>query len=1146
MTNFQFLHNTYPELYQKMIKAEERVYTEPVSSAYYCRIVLEECIFRIYESEYLEFPYNTSLINLMQQEEFKALLPHTILDGVHIVRKTGNNSAHYGNRVLGRDALVSIKYIYTFLKWFANNYAETIPELPGAFNEDVIPKIGEEQRKLRTIQEENERAQSALEKQLEELLKEKEELLERARQSEAALDEFNANVKAEKKAIAQQRKERKQLIKGEFTEAQTRKNFIDVNLKEAGWVELRDGRELEYPVKGMPETNDNPKGNGKVDYVLWDDDGLPLAIVEAKRTSKDVETGKQQAFLYANCLEKMTGQRPVIFYSNGFETKIWDDTFYSTPRLVAGFYTKKELQLLIQRRTTRTDIRNATINKNVAGRPYQFEAIQRVAEAFTTDGTDGHLRGNKRNALLVMATGSGKTRTAAALVDVLSKHNWVKRVLFLADRNALVTQAKKSFGEHLKELSSTDLTQEKEADSTRLVFSTYPTMLNQIDKARSEEGRLYGVGHFDLIIVDEAHRSVYNKYKAIFDYFDSLIIGLTATPKDGIDHNTFELFECSNDDPTFAYDLEDAVAQGHLVPYQNYEVSTQFTRDGIKYKELTDKQKKQYEDTFGIEGDGFFPEEIPSSILNKYLFNSGTVNMVLDALMENGLKIEGGDKIGRTIIFAVNQKHAEFIVECFTKRYPQYPSGFIAMVHTKVSHAQSLIESFCDHYKEKLPQIAVSVDMMDTGIDAPRVLNLVFFKVVRSYAKFWQMIGRGTRLCPDVYGPESPKTNFLIFDVCKNFEFFDMNQKGKDVKQQKPVSQQIFETRLLLSRLLAETGEVENIELSLEFLDILHHSIQNLDRNRFQVQLELRYVEEFKNRERWNNLSADDVHHIETHLSNLPVVEETDETARRFDLLILKLQVASLLDHSKQETFAERVISIAEGLSKKYTIPSVMDKMELIESLRDPEFYKETTQKKLDQVRIEIRDLVQYLEKSSIQPMYSNIDDADLEVNIREGKPLPISNEIYKKRVERFIRENKNHLTISKLNTNQPITEDELEELERILFDGEERGTKDDFKNYSNESLTHFIRSILGLDTSAASEAFSTFIQNNNLSADQMTFISTIIDYLTKNGSIDPEMLFDSPFNDMHQDGIIGIFNDAQSAKIISIIEHVNENGEVG
>lgn len=1140
MSNFKFLQKEYLSLYSKLKTAEERVFIEPVSTASYCRLVLEESMYLMYGLEHIKKPFNTELINLMNEEGIKSIIPYQLREGLHIVRKTGNNAAHYGQRITAKDALISIRYIYDFTKWFAQNYSKELPQLPGLFDEQVIPKLGEKQRLLKEQQKEQEKAYQLLLEQITKLQEERDAILEKAQESEATLEAFKQQTQQDVVKLKKQKQARLKPIATEFTEAQTRQHLIDVDLKEAGWNILASGRELEYPVIGMPVTADNPKGNGFVDYLLWDDNGKPLALIEAKRTTKDIEIGKHQASLYANCLEKMHGQRPIIFYTNGYETKIWEDTFYSSPRRVYGFYTKEELQWLIQKRSTIKDIRKATINTAIANRPYQFEAINRVAETFVIDGANG-LCGNKRRALLVMATGSGKTRTAAALVDVLFKNNWVKRVLFLADRNALVRQAKNNFSEYLPDLSSIDLTEEKENDTTRLVFSTYPSMMNKIDNVRNAEERFYGVGHFDLIIVDEAHRSIYNRYKAIFDYFDASVVGLTATPKDGIDHNTFELFGCSNEDPTFLYELHQAVPQ-YLNSYKNIDITTNFLRDGIKYKDLSDKEKEKYEESFEDKTTGLYPEEIRANAMNKWLFNKDTVNKVLDGLMQHGLKIEGGDKIGRTIVFAVNQKHAKFIVDCFTERYPDKPAGFISMIHNEVSHAQSLIDAFCDKYKENNPQIAVSVDMMDTGIDAVRVLNLVFFKVVRSYAKFWQMIGRGTRLCNDIFGPNQPKDHFLIFDVCGNFNFFEVEKDGKETLIAKPITQQIFESRLHLSRLLVEEGEDENIELANTLRDILHKSIGQLDRTRFQVSMNLKYVDEFDSRTRWNNLDSNDVHIIEEYLSELPVPEAINEMARRFDLMMLKLQIATLM-MSGAKKYEESLIDIAEGLSFKYTIPTVLRAKPTIENIKKQDFYKGISQKKLDSVREELRELIHYLDTSNRAIIYTDLKDSEISMVLNEPAITSNYGTSYRRRVESFIRENQHQLTISKLVSNNPITAVELKLLEEILFDGEERGTIEEFeKEFGKEPLGVFIRGIIGLDIKAAQDAFSEFLQAGNLRADQMTFIQNIITYLTKNGTVEPSMLFEPPFTDMNDQGLLGIFEDGDAHKVINIIERINEN----
>lgn len=1146
MTNFQFLYSHWPQLYSKLKTAEERIYSEPLSAASYSRLVLEETIHLIFDLEHIDKPFNKELVNLMNDESIKGVIPFQIREGLHIVRKTGNNAAHYGSRVTSSDALISIKYLYTYLKWFALNYSNEVPSLPGLFDETIIPKDKDSGRQLKILQQEQEKEQAALMAEIQKLNEEKERILLIAQESQESLEKLKQETAQEIEALKAQKQSRTIPIASEFTESETRRHLIDVDLKEAGWFLLSSGRELEYPVKGMPITADNPKGNGFVDYVLWDDNGKPLALIEAKKTSKDTEIGKHQAFLYANCLEAMHGQRPVIFYSNGYESKIWDDQFYSAPRRVYGFYTKEELQWIIQRRKTAKDLRKSTVNKDIAGRAYQLEAIQRVAETFSGE-RDGKVCGLQRRSLLVMATGSGKTRTAAALVDVLFKNNWVKRVLFLADRNALVRQAKFNFNEYLPELSSIDLTEEKENDATRLVFSTYPSMMNKIDNVRNSEERFYGVGHFDLIIIDEAHRSIYNRYKAIFDYFDAKIVGLTATPKDGIDHNTFELFGCGNEDPTFLYELNEAVNSNYLVPYKNIKIETEFLKKGIKYKDLTPKEREKYEQTFLDQSTGLFPEEIGVNALNKWLFNKDTIIKVLDTLMAQGLKIEGGDKLGRTIIFAFNQKHAKFIVDCFHERYPEVAPGFIAMIHNEISHAQSLIDAFCDKYKENLPQIAVSVDMMDTGVDAPRVLNLVFFKAVKSYSKFWQMIGRGTRLCPDVFGVDIPKEYFLIFDVCGNFDFFEVKENGVESKIVKPITQQIFEARVHLSRLLVETKDSADLELAHKLLDIVHNEIIQLDKSRFQVQMNLQFVDEYSKRDRWNRLDTFDIHNIEIHLSALPIPETVNEIARRFDLMMLKMQMATLMLSNNKKRFENNLIEIAEGLSQKYTIPEVNRCKGLIESMRNPDFYSTLSQKRLDEIREEIREIIHYLDVANRPAVYTNIIDSEVTTTVsdsdfRSNYGLP-----YRKRVESFIRENKYHLTISKLQKNEPITPEEIKALENILFDGSDRGTKEDFqKEFGSEPLGVFIRSIVGLDVNAAQEAFTEFISSGSLRADQMTFIQNIITYLTKNGTIDPAMMFETPFTDINDKGLLGVFDDGEATRIISIVEHINENAQVG
>ncbi len=1143
MSNFLFLKAEFPALYHEAKDAEALCNTSPKGSAIIARSALEKGIIWLYENdEDLQFPYDTKLSSLIHEQSFRDIIRPSLFGEINLIRKIGNNAAH-GKAVSPYEALASIKYLFRFMSFIGLYYGSTKIAVP-QFSESQIPTGQEQKQSIKDLQN----LESTLDKKNEALKKEREELNKIIAQNAT----LQAQLELQQKEATQRREERAKEQAPEKTipilisEAETRRMYIDELLKEAGWDNLQDGRDLEYEVNGMPVST-NPSGIGYVDYVLWGKDGKPLAAVEAKKTMADAHKGKQQALLYANCLEQMHGQRPIIFYTNGFETFVWDDTF-AVEREIQGFYTQDELQLQIDRRTSRTDLRHFKVNTAIVGRPYQLEAIQRVAENFVTNGKDGSLRSKQRESLLVMATGSGKTRTAAALVDMLTKCNWVKRVLFLADRNALVTQAKNAFKEHLPELSAIDLTKEKEDNGTRLVFSTYPTIMNKIDKVRTNDERFYGVGHFDLIIIDEAHRSVYQKYGAIFDYFDAMLIGLTATPKTDIDHNTYGLFGIEDDNPTFAYELDAAVRDQFLVPPTSMSVPLKFQREGIKYHELSEAEQREFEEKFGDPTAEETDDTIGSEALNKWLFNTDTVDKVLDLLMTDGIKVEGGDKLGKTIIFAKNHNHAVFIEERFNKNYPEYSGHFLRVIDNYETKAQDLLEKFVDHYVENDPQIAVSVDMMDTGVDAPRVVNLVFFKMVKSVSKFWQMIGRGTRLCPDLFGPGDDKKEFLIFDYCQNFEFFDENPQGYQVRAQKPLLQQIFEGKLTITELISELSNKTEAEKEIRerYLNDLHSIIDSLDRNRFVVRKSLRYVDAYKNKAKWQNISKSDSIDIRNHLSNLQApIKGDDELARRFDVLILRFQIALLMGDETNK-FREKIFRTAIALQKKDNIPQIADQLPLIKDVQTDNYWQGINAKKLEELRVALRELIKYLETAQQPIIYTAFEDDLDKDNIVKRDPIGgyTSLQSYRDRVESYIRKNKHHITISKLCNNIPITKFELDELERILFTEDAAGNKQQFiKEYGDKPLGTFIRSILGLEIQAAQDAFAEFLQAGNLQADQMTFINTIINYLNKNGTIDKAMLFESPFTDVNDQGLTGVFkDDHQLMRMVKIIDTINGN----
>jgi type I restriction enzyme, R subunit len=1141
--NFHFLRAEWPVIHDECQEAEKHVLTNPRFSAILCRSALEKIVHWLFENDSdLERPYDVSLNSLIHAQSFRDNLSPQLFREVNLVRKIGNNGAH-GEKISKDEALAAVKCLHSFSAFLAKYYGDEQYEI-ALFDEGILNSGEEEQilklqlELLRTKLEEQENTFRLKQK-------EQDRKISISPDAKKMLFDVRSN-------FAKRRTEREKILEPlkaipqNLPESATRKIYIDLYLKESGWNNLREGYELEYEVNGMPLST-NPTGRGFVDYVLWGDNGKPLAVIEAKKTMIDATKGRQQALQYADCLEQMHKQRPVIFYTNGYETHLWDDTF-CPPREVQGFYTKDELQLLVDRRVSRMDLRTFKVNPSICGRPYQMEAIQRIAENFVTE-KEGQLSGRARRALLVMATGSGKTRTAAGIIEMMTKCNWAKRVLFLADRTALVTQAKKSISSQLDQLTAIDLTKEKEDNGTRLVFSTYPTMMNKIDGVKNEDERFYSPGHFDLIIVDEAHRSVYQKYKAIFDYFDALVIGLTATPKKDVDKNTYDLFNIEDDIPTFAYELNQAVADGYLVPAKAASVPVKFIREGIKYNELSETEKKTYEEKFGDPTLEEAPEEIGNSALNSWLFNSDTIDKVLDHLMTNGIKVQGGDKLGKTIIFAKNHDHAIEIEKRFNLNYPEFKGHFLRVIDNYEPRAQDLLEKFVLEKEEIDPQIAVSVDMMDTGVDAPRVVNLVFFKQVKSATKFWQMIGRGTRLCPNLFAPKEDKKEFLIFDFCQNFEFFDEFPDGWATKPVKSISERIFETKLEIAWNVAQMKDATDDDLGLRktYLDELHFTIGALDQSRFRVRKELRFVSEYSHRAKWDQLSRSSVIEIKERLSGLPEINDSDELARRFDLLILTIQLFELLGEDTTN-HVNRVVRTAQALSKLDNIPVVQQQMPTIRLVQKEEFWNIRKLSRLSEVRINLRDLIKYIEYEERENVYTSfVDHLDADnIQIRQVMQGYVQLKSYKDRVENYLREHKEHIAIHKLTNNEPITASELKQLEEILFNQAVVGSREDFvKEYGDQPLGKFVRSILGMDIRAANNAFAEFLQSGKLRAEQITFIGNIISFLTRNGTIDKAMLFEPPFTDLHQDGIIGLFDEAEATRIISIVDHINKTAEV-
>jgi type I restriction enzyme, R subunit len=886
----------------------------------------------------------------------------------------------------------------------------------------------------------------------------------------------------------------------------------------------------EFPVKGMP----NKTGEGFVDYVLWGDDGKPLGLVEAKRTRRGPKEGQQQAKLYADCLEAKFEQRPVIFYSNGYEHWMWDDLQYP-PRPVQGFYTKDELQLLVQRRQTRKPLSTVAINKEIVERYYQERAIKRICEDFAQK--------KQRKALLVMATGAGKTRTVIALCDLLMCANWAKRILFLADRVALVNQAVGAFKKHLPSAAPVNLCTEKDT-AGRVYVATYPTMMNMIEQVEDGERR-FGSGHFDLIVIDEAHRSVYQKYRAIFDYFDSLLVGLTATPKDEIDHNTYSLFDMETGVPTDVYDLETAVKYHYLVPPKSISVPLKFQREGLKYADLSEEEKEQW-DELEWDEDGNIPDQVGAEAVNRWLFNEDTVDKVLAHVMEKGQKVADGDRLGKTIVFAKNHAHAEFIEVRFNANYPHLAGKFARVIDFKVEYAQTLITDFS--IPENAPHIAISVDMLDTGIDVPEIVNLVFFKLVRSKTKFWQMVGRGTRLRPDLRGPGKDKESFTIFDYCQNLEFFSQNPQTTDGSSGESLGKKLFTTRVELVATLDKlpaAGKVGGIaELRTETAGLLHSIVAAMNVNNFVVRPQRKLVEQYGDKTSWEVLTLEQQAELE-NVAGLPSeLTDEDQDAKLFDLLMLHLQLALLNADKSFQRISQQVRDMAGKLSEMKSIPMVAQHMVLILEIQSDEFWQDLTLPILENVRKKLRALMKLIERANRIQVYTDFEDvlgAGTEIEFK-GISAAGNYVRFKAKALQFLKAHENDTVIHKLRWNETLTSTDLAKLEEMLV-AAGTGSAEDVKQAKKENLGLglFVRSLVGLDRDAAKEAFGLFLQDKALNANQIDFINLIIDHLTQRGWMDASALYESPFVDYSSKGVDGLFSTAQVDKLVSILNDVRQ-----
>lgn len=1117
MTNFSFLKekSTYALFAPACVEAERIFAASPAMCAVGCRKALELAVKWVYAADTsMEMPYRDNLQSLLHEPSFRFAVERNTWGKLPFIAKLGNEAVHTGHNIQKGDALLCLQSLFEFVQWIDYCYGTAYQERE--FDPALIPaeKIAVDVKKI---------------KEQESLLDEKQAEIEKLRKQ---IEEMSARFTAEK----DQHKKERTFQPDDLSEFATRKRFIDVDLREMGWkLEGVDADvQVEYEVDGMAGKAGQ---KGYVDYVLFGKDGLPLAVVEAKRASKDPNNGWKQAVLYADCLERKFGRRPMIFITNGFETYFWDDQT-SPKRQVSGIFSKNDLQKLMNRRTERLKLETVPISDKITDRYYQKEAIRAVC---------GQIEKGFRKHLLVMATGTGKTRTASSLTDVLSRGKYVTNILFLADRTALVKQAKDDFKNYLPDMSLCNLCTNKDDRNARIVFSTYPTMLNAIDDTKTKDGqRLFTPAHFDLIIIDESHRSIFKKYRAIFQYFDAILVGLTATPKTDVDRNTYDFFEMEHGVPTYAYDYETAVYQDKvLVPYYNYEVKTKFLEEGITYDDLSEEDKARYEDDFTE--DGVMPEFIPSAALNQFVFNEKTVDQVLQDLMERGIHVAGGDRLGKTIIFAQNKRHAQFIVDRFNALYPQYHGNFAQRVVCDDSYAQTVIEDF--KILEKAPHIAVSVDMMDTGIDVPECVNLVFFKKVRSKAKFWQMIGRGTRLCKglscidQIDGEYTDKRRFLIFDYCGNFEYFRQHKEGYETRETKTLSENIFGKQVRLMMALQEStfADADYQAWRKELAETCHGQVANLKRELIAVKMRLRYVEKYQKEDAFAHISDLDKGELEREIAPLVFLDDPDEFAKRFDNFMYGLMLAHLEQMPSFKYAKKQLCDMAVLLEKKVTIPQIKEKLPLIREIGTDAFWEAKDLLLYEKVRKELRALIQFLDEGEKKhQIITKLTDPVTEQQEGVQMEAAYDFEDYRAKVNRYVNEHGDTLAIHKLTHNIPLSQGDYQELERILTS--ELGSREDYvREFGDTPFGLLIRKIAKLDHEAAMAAFSAFINDQSLNQKQIAFVHKVIQHIELNGYMDnPAELTKPPFD--KPISFLKLFDAKTRKELVDTINTVREN----
>lgn len=1108
--NFEFLRTPARLLADLAGLSEQLLHVDPGSSMVRLRSFCEQSVKMIYHLERLPKLHRPQLIDLINDDSFRSVASAPLINNLHFLRIQGNGPAH-GEEGDVPSAVTALRQAHEIGRYLAIRYFNISDASIASFVEPA--NQGQHIEQLR--HDHKELAQLVQRK-----AEETERLLEELEATRAKLAQTESTAEERSQAFQRSQQTANAL---HWDEAKTRRLLVDTLLDKAGWqLDNSSEASLEFPVEYQPTAT----GIGFADYVLWDDAGKPLAVIEAKKSAKSLTLGREQARIYADGLEKMYGQRPIIFFTNGYETQLWDDCQYSTPRKVYGFYGKKSLAFLIfQRLGRKPEPERENPNLAIVDRPYQILAIKKVAERF---------QNQRRNALIVQATGTGKTRVAIAMCELLLRTGWIKRVLFLCDRNELRKQGAEAFKSFLPSEPRCVVGEQKLLDeNARIYISTYPSMMNRFEQ--------FDIGFFDLIIADESHRSVYNKYRDLFLYFDTLTLGLTATPVKFISRNTYTLFGCEDQDPTFQFSLDEAINANppYLAPFRVKDLTTAFLREGIKYEQLTDEQRAELEEQLGDSGEGI---DFEGEQIGKKVFNDDTTRIILRNLMDNGIKDGSGALVGKTIIFARSQKHAEHLEEVFCMDYPQYGNKVCKVIHNKVPRAEALIDEFKQSGNQF--RIAISVDMLDTGVDVPEVVNLVFAKPVKSWVKFWQMIGRGTRLCRNLFGAGKDKEEFFIFDHYGNFQFFEEEYQEAESAEGISVLQSLFEARLKLAVAAIEKNHLPAFQA---VIPLLRQDINDLPQGSIQVREKLRDIHILQQdgvMEAFNPATRTLlVKTIAPLMGNRPM---SDKDAVGFDRLIAELQQCFVQQAS---CFEDKKLAVIEWVNElAVTIKSVQSQSNLIAALGTSIWWSDADISKIEIMRAAIRPIAKYRTRRIDAP-----GGGPLRLNLAETKgsiysvdrKVTITSQTeaiaYKAKIKQILFEMlSNNPTLQQIHRGEAVTERELETLTSQVLTthpGVELKVLTAF--YPNEALDlqTAIRELVGLDPQQVESLFANFLhQHPRLTAKQVQYINLLKTYISDNGFIRLNKLYEPPFTRLHEDGIDGVFQNQDAHELIAVL----------